>query len=227
MTNLSDISREFLLASLATGYPDPELVELLAEPEGKLCGHEGLGGMTKVAATGIDALRAIYIDLFDRGKGRVSLYETEYGRMRGLGKGNDLADISGFYRAFSLALEDEDEAVRELYDHVSVELEFYASLVLRQQILVDRGDQEGCEIVEDARRKFLADHLGRFVGAIASQPSVRASEAYGPVFAWCERLVGEECARLDVSPAPLDFFADDGERDEAAACGAVRLPVVD
>jgi putative dimethyl sulfoxide reductase chaperone len=227
MSNLGDLSREFLLASAVTGYPDPDLAELLVELEGDLLEQEALGAMASVTAAGVDSLRATYIDLFDRGKDRVSLYETEYGRMNGLGKGRELADISGFYRAFSLALEDGDEATRELYDHVAVELEFYASLLLRQQILADRGDGVGCEVVEDARRKFLTDHLGRFVGAIASQPAVRANEVYGPVFAWCDRLVREECERLGVSPAPLDFFADDGDRDETTACGAVRLPVVD
>lgn len=228
MTVQGDVARarEFLLASMATGYPDQELAELLVELEADLRGHEGLGGMTAAAAAGVDALRATYIDLFDRGKGRVSLYETEHGRMRGLAKGNELADISGFYRAFSLTLDDGETAARELHDHVAVELEFYASLLLRQHILAERGDRLGCEVVEDARKKFMADHLGRFPGAIASQPAVRANGVYGPVFAWCERLVGAECERLGVTPAPLDFFAD-GERDEAPACGPVRLPPAD
>ena len=34
-----------------------------------------------------------------------SVYETEHGRMRGLSKGHDLADLAGFYGAFGLPLD--------------------------------------------------------------------------------------------------------------------------
>ncbi len=217
-------AREFALASLASGYPDVEQGETLAALREHLEGHEGVGPMIAALPRGLEELQGTYIELFDRGKGRVSLYETEHGRMRGLGKGHDLADVSGFYLAFGLILD--DEQVHEMLDHLAVELEFYATLLFKQHVLTEARDAEGCEIVEDARRKFLADHLGRFPHVVAGQPSVKADPVYGPALGWCARLVEAECALLGVTPAPLDFFPDTGEREDTS-CGAVRLPVVE
>jgi nitrate reductase assembly molybdenum cofactor insertion protein NarJ len=220
--DLAARARDFLLASMTTGYPDAELAETLGDLREELRDHPGIGAMS-VADLG--ELQSTYIEIFDRGKGRVSLYETEHGRMRGLSKGNDLADIAGFYQAFSLTLDDEDE--HEMLDHLAVELEFYATLLLKQQVLDATGDTEGSEIVEDARRKFLADHLGRFVKAIADQAPVRDHQIYGPALAWCASLVEAECTLLGVRPAPLDFFAVDSESaSEDMNCGPVRLPVI-
>ncbi len=216
-------ARDFMLASLATAYPEAELAETLATPP--LRGHVALGAMADALAHGIEPLQRTYIELFDRGKGRVSLYETEHGRMRGLSKGHDLADLAGFYKAFGLTLD--DERIHEMLDHVAVELEFYALLLMKQEVLAAAGDAEGCDIVLDARSKFLTDHLGRFVAVIAAQPSVCADAAYGRALAWCAELVDAECAALAVTPAPLDFFAEFREPDEVDCGAKVRLPVVD
>ncbi len=217
-------ARDLLLASLATAYPQAELAETLAGPG--LCDHAALGPMAAAStAGGVEALQRTYVELFDRGRGRVSLYETEHGRMRGLSKGRDLADLAGFYAAFGLALDTTD--LHEMLDHVAVELEFYGVLLLKQSLLSLEGDGEGAAIVLDARRKFLTDHLGAFVSAIAQAPAVRGDPAYGPVMAWCAAMVADECATLGVRPAPLDFFAEHREPDDVECGKHVRLPVVD
>lgn len=218
---LSARGRELLVASAATSYPGDELGQLLATPA--LRAHPGLVGLA--AAGGVDALEHAYIERFDRGKDRVSLYETEHGRMRGLGKGHDLADLAGFYRAFGLELDTDEQ--REMLDHVAVELEFYGVLLLKQAVLTEAGDDEGQAVVEAARKAFLTDHLGRFVSAIAAQPAVAADPVYGPTFAWCAALVADECARLGVTPAPLDFFPGLREPDDVDCGAKVRLPVVE
>jgi hypothetical protein len=110
-------------------------------------------------------------------------------------------------------------------DHVSAELEFYAMLLLKQAYLDEQGDSDGSAIVEDARKKFLADHLGRFVSAIAGRTSVKNNATYGAVFEWASGIVHEECLRLGVKPAPLDFFSDEEAKGEMK-CGSVHLPIV-
>lgn len=172
---------------------------------------------------GLDELRAEYLALFDNGRTRSPLYETEYGRMRGMSKGTELADIAGFYQAFGMVLS-ETEGNRELHDHLAVELEFYGVLLARQSHLLRAGDREGVEIVEDARRKFLADHLGRLAPMVSAREEVRSSPLYGGVFAWCQRLVGEECRSLGVEPAPLSWFADEADDGEVCCGGSVLGP---
>lgn len=209
-------ARDFTLAALAAGYPSDDLREVLCELRGELEGHVALGPLVRRLDEGLQEVQGDYVACFEAGSARAPLYETEYGRMRGLSKGKDLADVVGFYSAFGLTLGE----APEMPDHVAVELEFYALLLHKQEVLA--SDPEGTEIVLDARRKFLADHLGGFVGALAQRPSVVASAVYGPLFAWVAGLVAAECTRLGVRPAPLDFFAaEDGEMN---CGGCVSLP---
>jgi nitrate reductase assembly molybdenum cofactor insertion protein NarJ len=221
-------ARELVLASTLAGYPDPELVEIVVDLE--LAAHPGAGAMRQalVAYDGRDGrdgladLRARYVALFDRGGRRASLYETEYGRMRGMSKGKDLADVAGFYQAFGLL---QTEERHEMLDHIAVELEFYAVLLLKQAALARTGDAVGIEIVMDARRKFLAEHLGGLARAVAERGEVTADPIYAAVFTWTWGLVADECAGLGVAPEPLDFFPDEDARGELT-CGAVHLPVL-
>jgi nitrate reductase assembly molybdenum cofactor insertion protein NarJ len=214
--------RTFTLASLATAYPTAEVVEVFDNLRDELHDHPGFGPLVASVRGGPDGLQGSYLDLFDQGKERVALYETEYGRMRGLSKGKDLADIVGFYRAFGVDLDHEDDV--ELPDHVAVELEFYSILLYKSAALAKSGDREGTEIVEDARRKFLTDHLGCFIGAIAARPTVAGHPVYGPLLAYCAEVVAAECQRMGVVPAPLDFFAPDDNAEPANCGGCVSIP---
>jgi nitrate reductase assembly molybdenum cofactor insertion protein NarJ len=169
------------------------------------------------SAAALDTLRSEYIAIFDRGRGHTSLYETEYGREHALVKGNALADIAGFYRAFGLEF-GHQEGVHEMLDHVSVELEFYALLLMKQEALAAGTDADGQAIVLEARQKFLDAHLGRFMSAIAKRPGVTASAFYGPVLAWCRNLVAQECARLGISPVSVDWLSTCDDPEEMS-CG--------
>ncbi len=219
-TPLDALARAFALASMATAYPDEEFAATIATLGGELRDHEGVGALLAcVEREGLDALRGRWIGRFDHGKERVSLYETEYGRMRGMSKGNDLADLAGFYHAFGLDLDPSE--VKEMHDHVAVELEFYAMLLAKEAYLVAHHDEEGVAVVSDARRKFLTDHLGGFVPAIAAR--LGDDEVYGPALTWCASLVASECRALGVTPTPLDYFVDEEGRREMK-CGS--LPVL-
>jgi nitrate reductase assembly molybdenum cofactor insertion protein NarJ len=215
----------FLMASLLTSYPDAQCTHCLSSmlddmPRDPPWAGDDPGSwqrmrarldMVLASAAALDMLRSEYLEIFDRGRGHASLYETEYGREHALVKGHALADIAGFYRAFGLEFGGQ-EGVHEMLDHVSVELEFYALLLMKQEALATGADAAGQAIVLEAQQKFLDAHLGRFVSAIATRPGVTASAFYGPVLAWCRDLVAAECARLGVCPLPADWLS---ARDEA------------
>jgi putative dimethyl sulfoxide reductase chaperone len=210
---------DFLLASQLFGYPEAgaseslrQLLDAGAQPPPAL--RAQLEAIIASPAEA-DELRSAYIDVFDRGRGENSPYETEYGRDRPLRKGAELADLAGFYRAFGL----DQGAGAEMADHVAVECEFYAVLELKARALDARGDAEGVSIVQDAQKKFLADHLGRFVGALALRPGVQGSAFYRATAEWVCALVAAECARHGANPEPATWVA--GQWSDSAECGPI------
>ncbi len=220
---LAQQALDFRLASRLFAYPDEasaaEVTGLRAlGAGGSEPAVEPLLAALERASDG--ALEATYLELFENGAGRTSLHETEYGRMRGMSKGNDLADVAGFYRAFGLA-----HGEGEMPDHVAVELEFYSVLLVKQAHLAEIGDAEGVSIVEAARRDFLAEHLAPLALALAARPTLAGDDLYGPAALFCSRLVAAECACLDVKAAPLDPLADPGDTGEVT-CGADELVAI-
>ncbi len=91
-------------------------------------------------------------------------YETEYGLPHEFRQSQELADLAGFYRAFGFGL---GGPVRERPDHVAVELEFMYALSLKEAYAASQGLMEAAEICADAERKFLRDHLGRWLILLA------------------------------------------------------------
>ena len=223
MNTLTERAGQFALASALSAYPDEELEATLPSVGPLLAGLPcALPFVQAMEVDGhLDHLRSLYLDQFDRGDSRVPLYETEYGHMRGLAKGRDLADLSGFYQAFGFTMA--DDGPREMLDHVAVELEFYAVLLAKEEALEARNDTEGCEIVADARKKFHEAHLGPFAHALTAR--TLSAAPYALVLAFARELVDRECEALSVKVTPLDFYADEEARS-ALDCGAVRLPVL-
>lgn len=212
----------FKLGSVLTSYPvDESFLEAVSRLAAS-CGEapalreEGLREKLEGLASGLlPDLRSDYIDLFDRGRAANPIYETEYGRDRVMVKGHDLADIAGFYKAFGLGWEE-----GEMVDHVAIELEFYAWLCLKSAHLEESGEPEGVEVVREARKKFLADHLGRFVSAIADRPAIQVHPFYGPVFQFCARIVADECRDFGLEVEPLTYLPQQKE-PEMMCCGGL------
>lgn len=94
----------------------------------------------------------------------VSPYETEYTKetpQHGLTQQTQLADIAGFYKAFGLEISEEKP---DRADHVAAELEFMHVLAYKESVAIEDNDTEHIEIVQDAQRKFVVDHLSRWTG---------------------------------------------------------------
>jgi len=178
------ISHEsFLLASILTGYPDQNFSGVIKNFPG---------------TPSLEKLKGDYIDLFDKNPNSPSLYETAYGRDQ-FTKTQTLSDILGFYHAFGFELGQKDK-LKEMGDHLSVELEFYALLVMKQKTLKETQKKEGAEIVLDARKKFLKDHLGKFIQCISEHPTIKVHPFYGPLLEECKDLIALECQSLGVVP---------------------------
>jgi len=210
----------FCLASRLTAWPSRDFVNDAQRFADALDDAQPCERALSDFARDADAaeLEPAYIALFEAGR-RCPVHETEYGRMRGMAKGNELADIAGFYAAFGFERASGDEA-RQMVDHLAVELEFYGTLLVREAALLEASDGEGQAVVRDARRKFLGDHLARLVNAMAAQEAVRADARYGRLLAALATLIADECTALEVEPAPLDFFEPTPE-SEALGCGAL------
>lgn len=95
-------------------------------------------------------------------------YEAEYLSVEDtFFRTQQMADVAGFYRAFGL---DSSLASRERPDHLCLELEFSAFLLMKLRDAAAGGDEESllrAEICRKARRSFFADHFGWWTPAFA------------------------------------------------------------
>lgn len=211
----------FVLASLISSYPGPEFGSHLST----LLDDESVQVPTDLRSMLCDLanseertneLRSSYIEIFDHSKSLNPLYETEYGRERLMFKANELSDISAFYQAFGFELD--QEAQKEMLDHISVELEFYSLLKMKLAHQNDVEDQNGIKVVGDGMQKFLKDHLGRFSSAILERPGVQANEYYTAVFLWIDALLKRECSNLNIRPEIVQWLSS-GEKEDSVCCG--------
>ncbi len=114
----------------------------------------------------IDALRATYARLF-LGNGPCPMRETAYGDARRMaGRAIDLADISGFYKAFGLR---PSPLEPDLPDHLCSELEFCSWLLVKLAYAKQRRAAIKHRVTARALRAFLQDHLGRWPESFATE----------------------------------------------------------
>jgi nitrate reductase assembly molybdenum cofactor insertion protein NarJ len=211
----------FVLASVLMSYPMDHICEnisvLLADKDVVLPEELRQMIVKKLSKENIEDLQSEYIAIFDNGREANPIYETEYDRRRSFAKGNELSDIAGFYQAFGFELDSNAEGM-EMLDHVGIELEFYALMLMKLIHLSENNDQQGVEIVNDGRKKFLKAHLGRFVSAISRRPGVVGSEFYACVYQWGAQLVEDECKRLNLTVEPADWMDSEVIKDEEMNC---------
>lgn len=220
---LEDRALSFALAATVSGYPTAtfhQRLETLTSMQSADWAARLLEGSATEA--GLAQLQSDFLAHFEVGSARLPLHETEFGRTKGLSKGNDLADLAGFYQAFNLELSDV-EGDHEVFDHLAVELEFYSSLLAREAWLEEAGNAEGVEVVREARGKFLEAHLGRLATALQAHAQVSESSPWQPALAWTIDLVLAECRAVGVTPPRLDGRSD-AEPDEVACAVNLNPP---
>ncbi len=119
--------------------------------------ESGQLGLALAEAERIDpeAWQAEYTRLFD-GAGPCPVNETAYVRRD---KGTLLPDIAGFYQAFGW----EPDAPGEKLDHLAIELEFAALLLVMAAAAEAEGREEDHRTTESALHSFVDDHLGEWI----------------------------------------------------------------
>jgi TorA maturation chaperone TorD len=132
------------------------------------------------------------------------MYETELGLPHEFRQSQELADIAGFYRAFGFQT---GGTVRERPDHLAAELEFMYLLALKEAYAAANSMPEQVEICVDAQRKFLQDHLARWIGSFCRSLERSIDERLGkdrlesPYFKLArlaEAFVSTDAARLGI-----------------------------
>ncbi len=113
----------------------------------------------------------------------------------------EMADISGFYRAFGFQVGGEQH---ERPDHLATELEFLYILSLKEAYAAEQGIDEHVEVCVEARRAFLRDHLGRWIGLFAQSVSRSAgpggeSNPYQWLSRLAEAVVQSDAQSLDLT----------------------------
>jgi len=143
------------LASLLLERPRPqwhsEITELAPEVEDK--------NLRDSAHNTEEATEELYHRLFGPG-GAVSPREVSYCGMED--PGQVMAQLAGFYQAFSFAPRREDSI-----DHISVEAGFIGYLFLKQAYAELQGDREFGNITKEARERFLREHVERCAQGLA------------------------------------------------------------
>jgi TorA maturation chaperone TorD len=201
------------------------LADALADGDDTLAQAQDLAGALATAdpaAVAADAFR-----LFG-GAVRVSPYEGSY-EADPFRQARQLADVSGFYRAFGAAAHG---PAAERADHAGAELEFLAFLGARRLAAVDDGREDEAQLLREIEDAFLVDHAGRWLPEFFRE--LAAEEEAGPVFSALARLgealVVDELARRGLEPAPLGpkrtRLSVEADSFECAAAGQMTAPLV-
>lgn len=158
-----------------------------------------------------------------------SPYETEYHPNEEVFfRSQQMADIAGFYRAFGLSV---SPARHERVDHIALELEFVAFLLMKKRHLRSRQDNpcdgELLATVQEARRKFCSDHLSwwapSFAVALRRKSAGGFYEAVGTVLS---ALLPIERHRLGVVAPKMPLEARSAEpepQEQASSCEGCAL----
>lgn len=174
----------YRLLSTAFAYPEKEafeaLQELAADVEESISylpfdiKEEYQAFRTDIANADIESLKPEFTEMF-----LTRMFcppsETVYGK-NSFNTPNILGDISGYYKAFGFKLADRAEVPS--HDHVAVELEFMSFLELKIACALEEENAENVEICLDAKKGFLAEHIGRWIWVFGQNLLDRANEEY-------------------------------------------------
>jgi len=150
-------------------------------------------------------------------------YETLFGNDHVFGQAHVMGDIAGFYKAFGVEL---SRDIHERLDHLSVELEFMHFLSYKESYARCHDGADKIQIVEDAQKKFVKEHIGRWVPMFSRMLLKKADAGFFRMMAeFSSEWMDFDVAYLGVQPEPYSetdyrpatFNAPEGTTYE---CGA-------
>jgi TorA maturation chaperone TorD len=150
-------------------------------------------------------------------------YETLFGNDHVFAQSQVMGDIAGFYRAFGVEL---SKDIHERLDHLSVEFEFMHFLAYKESYSRCHDGADKTQIVLDAQKKFVKNHIGRWVPLFCRMLVKKAdSGLYRHVADLMAEWMDFEAAFLGVIPQsysetdyrPATFNSPEGQTYE---CGA-------
>ena len=150
-------------------------------------------------------------------------YETLFGNDHVFAQSHVMGDIAGFYKAFGVEL---SKDIHERLDHLSVEFEFMHFLTYKESYSRCHDGVEKTDIVVDAQKKFVKNHIGRWVPLFCRMLAKKADAGLFKLIADAmSEWMDFEVAFLGVNPQPYSeadyrpatFNAPEGQTYE---CGA-------
>ncbi|MGQ0810485.1 MAG: TorD/DmsD family molecular chaperone [Nitrospiraceae bacterium] len=150
-------------------------------------------------------------------------YETLFGNDHVFAQSHVMGDIAGFYKAFGVEL---SRDIHERLDHLSVEFEFMHFLAYKESYSRCHDGADKTQIVIDAQKKFMKNHIGRWVPLFSRMLAKKADSGLFKLIADISaEWMDFDAAFLDVTPQPYSeadyrpatFNAPEGQSYE---CGA-------
>ena len=214
-----NLFRADLYRILALGFEEPnaenlrsiqgiakDLLELICDMECSLELEIALRGLVENGDWNTGVLSAEYYRLF----GTHVICPSSEGSFQQVERGPIIGDISAFYEAFQMKVIEHQGPP----DSIKMELGFMSFMALKTVYALENGLKEEKEIVDEAQKKFLSSHLGRWVEPFVAK--LDESSRY-PFYTSLARLlvkwVTEDCRNIGASPVPLAVheMKDDGE----------------
>ncbi len=135
----------------------------------------------------------------------IPIYETEYGMDSVFAKTKELADLNGFYQAFGLELGKDSQGERP--DHLMIQLEFMAALLIKEAYARNEGWEDKANVSFEARKRFLKDHIGRWGPAFCLMVKHKTEvEFYRKLGELTADLINKDLKELNVKPGFLAPF---------------------
>ena len=124
-------------------------------------------------------------------------FATEFGQRHVFSKAQDLADISGFYKAFGLQI---STVAVDRADHICCLLEFLSFLALKQVNAISENNRDGADVTRDAEKKFLCEYVINWVPVFCEVLSAKArSDFFRMLAVFTREFVEAEEKRFGVS----------------------------